>query len=95
MNRPEQEHPTEVHDPRAMRDPHAIRALSHPLRLRLSEVLGTRELATATECARATGQSVAGGSSRGMNTSSMGRGPTYWRQVHGTHWWPDQRPRLS
>jgi glycerophosphoryl diester phosphodiesterase len=40
-------------------------------------------------------QSVAGGSSRGMNTSSIGRGPTYCRQVHGTHWCPDQRPRLS
>lgn len=42
-----------------LRDPQAIRALSHPLRLRLIEVLGTREQATATECARATGESVA------------------------------------
>jgi DNA-binding transcriptional ArsR family regulator len=42
-----------------LRDPQAIRALSHPLRLRLIEVLGTREQATATECARVTGESVA------------------------------------
>ncbi len=48
-----------VHDPRAMRDPLAIRALSHPLRLRLIELLGTRQQATATDCAAVTGESVA------------------------------------
>jgi hypothetical protein len=40
-------------------------------------------------------QSVVGGSRRGRKTSSMGRGPTYCRQVQGTHEWPDQRPRRS
>jgi hypothetical protein len=29
------------------------------------------------------------------SASSIGRGPTYCRQVHGTHWCPVQRPRLS
>lgn len=48
-----------VTPPEPLRDPQATRALSHPLRLRLIEVLGTREQATATECARATGESVA------------------------------------
>ena len=46
-------------DPQAMRDPQAIRALSHPLRLRLLELLGTRERTTATDCAAVTGESVA------------------------------------
>ena len=41
------------------------------------------------------GQSMPGGSNRGANTSSIGRGPTYWRQVHGTQVWPAHRPRRS
>lgn len=43
----------------------------------------------------AAAQSSVGGSRRGANTSSMGRGPTYWRHVHGTHVCPDHRPRRS
>ena len=39
-------------------DPHRIRALAHPLRLALLELLGDGP-ATATECAASTGDSVA------------------------------------
>ncbi len=51
--------PEQRYDPRSMRDPQAIRALSHPLRLRLLELLGSRESTTATHCAAVTGESVA------------------------------------
>ncbi len=40
-------------------DPEHIRALAHPLRLDLLDHLGGVEEATATECARVTGESVA------------------------------------
>lgn len=40
-------------------DPARIRALAHPLRLRLLDLLDDDGPATATECARATGESVA------------------------------------
>lgn len=40
-------------------DPHRIRALAHPLRLELIDVLGTEGDLTATRCAEITGQSVA------------------------------------
>lgn len=44
---------------RVLRDPKAIRALAHPLRLALLEVLGGEGTATATRCAEVTGESVA------------------------------------
>jgi DNA-binding transcriptional ArsR family regulator len=40
-------------------DPQRIRALSHPLRLELLDVLGDAGAATATRCAELTGESVA------------------------------------
>lgn len=40
-------------------DPARMRALAHPLRLRLLDELGTRDELTATECAATTGESVA------------------------------------
>ena len=43
----------------ATNDAARVRALAHPLRLRLLEILDDREDATATECARVTGESVA------------------------------------
>lgn len=44
-------------DQRRARDPKDIRALSHPVRLALLEVLATRDSATATECAPLVGES--------------------------------------
>ncbi len=40
-------------------EPERIRALSHPLRLRLLDILGERGELTATQCAELTGESVA------------------------------------
>lgn len=42
-----------------VRDPLAIRALAHPIRLALLEILGGEGQATATRCAELSGQSVA------------------------------------
>lgn len=41
------------------RGPESIRALAHPLRLRILAILDRREEVTATECARLTGESAA------------------------------------
>lgn len=46
-------------DDRRITDPRAIRALAHPTRLALLEVLAGHGQATATHCAQVTGQSVA------------------------------------
>ncbi len=46
-------------DRRQITDPKALRALAHPLRWRLLEVVGREGTATATQCARETGESVA------------------------------------
>src|ERR1044071_2335724 len=45
--------------PGRVTDPLALRALSHPLRWRLIELLRLEESATATRCAELTGESVA------------------------------------
>jgi Helix-turn-helix domain len=45
--------------PGRVTDPLALRALSHPLRWRLIELLRLEDSATATRCAQATGESVA------------------------------------
>lgn len=47
------------HPERNIYEPERIRALTHPLRLELLDVLGDLGEATATECATALGQSVA------------------------------------
>lgn len=46
-------------EPELIHDPERIRAMAHPLRLRLLDVLTTLGEATATECAQRTGESVA------------------------------------
>ncbi|HMO12239.1 MAG TPA: helix-turn-helix domain-containing protein, partial [Actinotalea sp.] len=43
-----------------MTDPRALRAMAHPLRLDLIELLGTEGPATAAECARRLGSTQAG-----------------------------------
>ncbi|RKT54248.1 ArsR/SmtB family transcription factor [Saccharothrix australiensis] len=43
-----------------IRDPKALRALAHPLRWQLIELIRNEDTATATRCARALGESVAG-----------------------------------
>ncbi len=45
--------------PGRITDPKALRALSHPTRWKLIELLGLEETATATRCAEFTGESVA------------------------------------
>lgn len=44
---------------RQITDPKALRALAHPLRWKLIEILGREGSATATQCAQETGESVA------------------------------------
>jgi hypothetical protein len=44
---------------RHITDPKALRALAHPLRWQLVEIVGREGTATATQCARETGESVA------------------------------------
>ncbi|GAA2049261.1 helix-turn-helix domain-containing protein [Catenulispora yoronensis] len=43
----------------ARTDPKALRALAHPLRWKLIDIIGREETATATRCAELTGESVA------------------------------------
>jgi hypothetical protein len=45
--------------PTAPTNPKALRALAHPLRWKLIDILGREETATATRCAELTGESVA------------------------------------
>lgn len=45
--------------PNRITDPKALRALSHPTRWKLIELLGLERVATATRCAEFTGESVA------------------------------------
>ncbi|OZM81981.1 helix-turn-helix domain-containing protein [Pseudonocardia sp. MH-G8] len=47
------------HRPERITDPKALRALSHPTRWKLIELLGLERTATATRCADFTGESVA------------------------------------
>ncbi|KAA2266163.1 helix-turn-helix transcriptional regulator [Solihabitans fulvus] len=42
-----------------IRDPKALRALAHPLRWKLLQLIGDEEVATATRCAEVLGESVA------------------------------------
>jgi hypothetical protein len=44
---------------RQITDPKALRALAHPLRWKLLEIIGREGTATATQCAQETGESVA------------------------------------
>ena len=53
------EHPDAVAARQVVTDPARIRALAHPLRLRLLQVLDDEGEATATRCAGITGESVA------------------------------------
>ncbi|MEQ3550805.1 helix-turn-helix domain-containing protein [Pseudonocardia nematodicida] len=46
-------------EPYTLTDPARLRALSHPLRVELLEVVGLERTATATRCAELTGESVA------------------------------------
>ncbi|HEY0453011.1 winged helix-turn-helix domain-containing protein [Actinophytocola sp.] len=46
-------------DTRRITDPKALRALAHPLRWQLLEIVGREGTATATQCAQETGESVA------------------------------------
>ena len=46
-------------DDKGARDPKALRALAHPLRWQLLDLLGSEETATATRCAEVLGESVA------------------------------------
>ncbi|GAA3127039.1 ArsR/SmtB family transcription factor [Streptosporangium carneum] len=46
-------------EPPTITDPRSLRALAHPIRLALLEVLGVLGTATATRCAELTGESVA------------------------------------
>lgn len=49
----------EKRDPAAAPDPRALRALAHPLRWKLIDLLGAEMTATATRCAEVLGESVA------------------------------------
>jgi hypothetical protein len=46
-------------EPRQITDPKALRAMAHPLRWQLLEILAREGTATATQCAQETGESVA------------------------------------
>lgn len=46
-------------DRRQITDPKALRALAHPVRWKLLEIIGREGAATATQCAQETGESVA------------------------------------
>lgn len=46
-------------DRRQITDPKALRALAHPVRWKLLEIVGREGVATATQCAQETGESVA------------------------------------
>ncbi|HWM73752.1 MAG TPA: helix-turn-helix domain-containing protein [Nocardioides sp.] len=48
-----------VDESRNITDPKALRALAHPLRWQLLEIVGREGSATATQCAQETGESVA------------------------------------
>jgi helix-turn-helix protein len=48
-----------VEERRQITDPKALRALAHPLRWKLLEIIGREGTATATQCAQETGESVA------------------------------------
>jgi helix-turn-helix protein len=48
-----------AHERRNITDPKALRALAHPLRWKLIELIGREGTATATQCAQETGESVA------------------------------------
>lgn len=50
---------TSKHEPDAPPDPKALRALAHPLRWELIDLIGSETTATATRCAEVLGESVA------------------------------------
>lgn len=79
-----------------IRDAKALRAMAHPLRMRLMEVITREGTATATQCAREVGESVANCSYH-LNTLAKygfveeaegGQGREKpWRLVHAGHNW--------
>lgn len=79
-----------------IRDAKALRAMAHPLRMRLMEVITREGTATATQCAREVGESVANCSYH-LNTLAKygfveeaegGQGREKpWRLVHRGHSW--------
>jgi predicted ArsR family transcriptional regulator len=83
---------------RTITDPKALRALAHPLRMRLLHVISQEGTATATQCARLVGESVANCSYH-LNTLAKydyieeaegGQGREKpWRLVHEGHSWSE------
>lgn len=77
-------------------DPAQLRALSHPLRIAIVDLLGLERSATATRCAEVTGESVASCSYHlsilakygFVEPASGGRGREKpWQLVHDEHSW--------
>jgi predicted ArsR family transcriptional regulator len=83
-----------------IKDAKALRAMAHPLRMRLMEVIAREGTATATQCAREVGESVANCSYH-LNTlakygfveeAERGQGREKpWRLVHKGHEWSPLR----
>ncbi len=83
---------------RKLSDPKELRALAHPLRMRLLELIGREGSATATQCAQETGESVANCSYHlnilakydYIEPGEGGQGREKpWRIVHEGHTWSD------
>jgi len=83
---------------RTISDPKALRALAHPLRMRLLELIGREGTATATQCAQECGESVANCSYHlnilakydYIEQAEGGQGREKpWRMVHEGHSWSD------
>lgn len=83
---------------RTISDPKALRALAHPLRMRLLELIGREGTATATQCALESGESVANCSYHlnilakydYIEEAEGGHGREKpWRMVHEGHSWSD------
>jgi hypothetical protein len=86
---------------RTISDPKALRALAHPLRMRLLELIGREGTATATQCAQESGESVANCSYHlnilakydYIEEAEGGQGREKpWRVVHDGHSWSDYDP---
>lgn len=83
---------------RTISDPKALRALAHPLRMRLLELIGREGKATATQCAQECGESVANCSYHlnllakydYIEQAEGGQGREKpWRMVHEGHSWSE------
>jgi hypothetical protein len=86
---------------RTISDPKALRALAHPLRMRLLELIGREGTATATQCAQTCGESVANCSYHlnilakydYIEQAEGGQGREKpWRVVHEGHSWAEVGP---